>query len=115
MSRDGKLKGTNDMEDNKKFELNDDALDEVAGGTDGGQPFYQGERVQYLAENKCPVCRTAWDISYAPKTHPEGIVDDCIDLGDHYVVDVRFECCGPPLSFFTGSNARRPIDQLRRI
>jgi len=104
------------MEDNKKFELNDDALDEVAGGTGGGQPFYQGERVQYLAENKCPVCRTAWDISYAPKTHPEGIVDYCIDCGNHYVVGVRFECCGPPFDFYKGNCIKgSTIDQIRRI
>ena len=67
------------MEDNKKFELNDDNLDLVTGGTDDDDGFYwgYGKPPKYL--NACPKC--GGGVYYIPALDSEYRCGPCGWLG----------------------------------
>ena len=102
MTRDGKVKGTNNMEDNKKFELNDEALDSVAGGWDArnsasdemaaqgldsieykGITWRVGDRVWNQCQTSCTCCG-----GLATGT--------ALGFEDTYIkrIFVKMDCCG---------------------
>lgn len=49
------MKGATDLDNNKKFELEDDVLDSVTGGVDQGEPRNDG---LINTGTKCKSCRT---------------------------------------------------------
>lgn len=95
------------MEDNKKFELNDEALDQVAGGSRYLQPsdvqLLPGDTVGLIYKDHCPqkgLFESTADhgevyVSISGNTCPKGTVVS--DLGDSMVVSMN--CCGAQFTF----------------
>jgi len=96
------------MEDTKRFELNDDALDEVAGGCyseepvtptpGGGCPFKMGDMVRAY----CPTCGKVSDLCVMednwpdPDIHPGEYLVKCLFHGSFYTKWVE---AAPPLMY----------------
>ena len=76
------------MSENKFFELNDEALDQVAGGTGAGVTFeYEiGERVE-LTQGACRAGNQHWST-------PWGVITGRYEQGGQPWYRVRCESCG---------------------
>jgi len=94
------------MEDNKKFELSDDALDDVAGGYAGDPaapppsncPFQRGDMVRAY----CPTCGKVSDLCVVednwpdPDIHPGEVLVKCLLHSSFYTTWVE---AAPPLKY----------------
>ena len=98
------------MEDNRKFELDDELLDDVAGGTggSGATGFSVGDRVKLTTSNECPSCRRNWNDKVAQvhrqldpsyNINPIGTVTDISAHRGGMSATVVFECCNGEVWF----------------
>jgi len=80
------------MEDNKKFELSDENLEQVAGGY-GDEYWPEGTRVYIVGTNyECPCC------GKKQNGYPQGTVV----TGGSTGVTVQWDCCGRTRTFTPG-------------
>lgn len=71
-----RFKGETSMEDNKKFELGDDALEEVAGGIGG--PEYAGTKTLV-----CTGCRKTVQMQLLRDADIDGLFAQCPECGQY--------------------------------
>lgn len=76
--------------ENKKFELDAEALEAVAGGSGD---FCIGARVRFIKSTVCPMCGKDWDSAkfLVAKHYPKGTVKDIV--WGRGVADVQMDCC----------------------